>query len=96
MKKTLIIIGFTLVIGISATIAIQNALPSKINILETKLSEIDADLHMHQTQLDVLSSRRTDTICELGAQKMADGGKVNKPKIFSKLCGKRLGLNQEI
>ena len=96
MKKTLIIIGFSLIIGISATIAIQNALPSKINILETKLSEIDADLHMHQTQIDVLTNRKTDTICQLGAQKMADGHDVKNPKVFSQLCGERLGLHQEI
>jgi len=51
---------------------------------------------MHQTQLDVLTNRKTDTICQLGAQKMADGHEVKNPKVFSQLCSERLGLHQEI
>lgn len=95
MKKTLIIIGTALFVGIGATLAIQSQLPSKINVLETKLTEIDSDINLHDTQLQTLKERRIATICQLGAQKLADGNEVKNPKVFSQLCGTRLGLHME-
>jgi hypothetical protein len=96
MKKTLIIIGCTLIISVSLTIGATSR-PVELWYMERSLNETNDDLYQARQQVVKLQKRSDAKFCELSGVKISHGLTTNNKDKFNKLCNSsESDLNQEI
>ena len=85
MKKTLIIIGCTLIISVSVTIGATSK-PVELWYMERSLNETNDDLYRAKKQVETLQKRSDEKFCELSGVKISHGLTTNNKDKFNKLC----------